>query len=137
MRPFDIRSFSRFVTSSTVPTATGWNNQPPGRDLHPLENDTFARRTVGNAKPLPPARKGSDERYKEMKIGLGKTNGDGSKFYHARLFRGRPREKQMGTALNFLMHASSAVGRACLAHASAASSSWRRATWGRQKDGFP
>lgn len=25
---------------------------------------------VGNAKPLPPARKGSDERYKEMKIGL-------------------------------------------------------------------
>jgi hypothetical protein len=25
---------------------------------------------VGNARPLPPARKGSDERYKEMKIGL-------------------------------------------------------------------
>ena len=40
-----VRSFSRFVTSSTVPTATGWNDQPPGRDSHPLENDTFARRT--------------------------------------------------------------------------------------------
>lgn len=25
---------------------------------------------VGNAKPLPPARAGSDERFKEMKIGL-------------------------------------------------------------------
>ena len=44
-RPFDIESFSRFVASSTVPTATGWDNQLPGRDFHPLENDTFARRT--------------------------------------------------------------------------------------------
>jgi hypothetical protein len=40
-----VRSFSRFVASSTVPTASGWNNQSPGRDFHPLNNDTFARRT--------------------------------------------------------------------------------------------
>jgi hypothetical protein len=26
LRPFDIESLSRFVTSSSVPTATGWNN---------------------------------------------------------------------------------------------------------------
>ena len=45
-RPFDIASFSRFVTSSSVATATGWNNQLPGRDLHPQENDAFSRRTV-------------------------------------------------------------------------------------------
>jgi len=46
VRPIDIGSFSRFVTSSTVPTATGWNNQPPGRVFHPLDYDTFARRTT-------------------------------------------------------------------------------------------
>lgn len=45
-RPFDIGSLSRFVTSSPVPTATGWNNQFPGRDSHPLENSAFPRRTV-------------------------------------------------------------------------------------------
>ena len=45
LRPFDVGSFSRFVASSTVPTATGWNDQLPGRDLHPLKHDTFARRT--------------------------------------------------------------------------------------------
>ena len=47
-RPVDVESFSRFVTSSTVPTATGRNNQLPGRDSHPLENRTFSRRTVHN-----------------------------------------------------------------------------------------
>ena len=47
LRPFDVGSFSRFVASSTVPTATGWNQQPPGRDFHPLENDTFARHWTG------------------------------------------------------------------------------------------
>jgi hypothetical protein len=41
-----IEGFSRFVASSTASTATGWNNQIPGRDLHPLKIDTFARRTV-------------------------------------------------------------------------------------------
>jgi len=51
LRPFDIRSFNRFVASSTVPTATGRNNQLPGRDFHPLTNDTFSRRTMS----APPA----------------------------------------------------------------------------------
>ena len=46
MRPFDIRSFSRFVASSTVPTGTGRNNQLPGRDHYPLETNAFLGRTI-------------------------------------------------------------------------------------------
>jgi hypothetical protein len=34
-RLVDVGSFSRFVTSSTVPTATGWNNQPSRTGLAP------------------------------------------------------------------------------------------------------
>jgi hypothetical protein len=35
LRPFGVRSFSRFVTSSTVPTATGWNNPTSRAGLAP------------------------------------------------------------------------------------------------------
>ena len=40
-----IRGFSRFVTSTTAPIATGWSDPVPGRDLHPLKNSAFPRRT--------------------------------------------------------------------------------------------
>jgi hypothetical protein len=36
--------FSRFVTSTTAPIATGWSDLA-GRDSHPLRNRAFARRT--------------------------------------------------------------------------------------------
>jgi len=36
--------FSRFVTSTTAPIATGWSDLA-GRDSHPLKNRAFARRT--------------------------------------------------------------------------------------------
>jgi hypothetical protein len=36
--------FSRFVTSTTAPIATGWSDFA-GRDSHPLRNRAFARRT--------------------------------------------------------------------------------------------
>jgi hypothetical protein len=40
------------------------------RKSHSIRRQQRSASGVGNAKPLPPARKGSDERYKEMKIGL-------------------------------------------------------------------
>ena len=43
-----IRGFSRFVTSTTAPIATGWSDPVPGRDLHPLKNNAFPRRTSGS-----------------------------------------------------------------------------------------
>ena len=38
--------FRRFVTLPTAPGATGWSDPVPGRDLHPLKTNAFARRTV-------------------------------------------------------------------------------------------
>ena len=37
--------FSGFVTSAAAPIATGRNDSVPGRDLHPLKNSDFSRRT--------------------------------------------------------------------------------------------
>ena len=38
--------FSGFVTSTAAPIATGWSDPVPGRDLHPLWTNAFARRTT-------------------------------------------------------------------------------------------
>jgi Uncharacterised protein family (UPF0236) len=40
------------------------------RKNHSIRRQQRSASGVGNAKPLPPAREGTDERYKEMKIGL-------------------------------------------------------------------
>jgi len=40
------------------------------RKNHSIRRQQRSASGVGNAKPLPAARKGSDQRYKEMKIGL-------------------------------------------------------------------
>jgi len=40
------------------------------RQQHAIRRRQRGRTQVGNAKPLPPARAGSDDRFKEMKIGL-------------------------------------------------------------------
>jgi len=48
-RPVDIESFSRFVTSSSVPTATGWNNPTSRAGLSPAGKQRLSRRTVRGA----------------------------------------------------------------------------------------
>jgi hypothetical protein len=45
--------FSRFVTSTTAPIATGWSDLA-GRDSHPLRNRAFARRTKNRTRVLRP-----------------------------------------------------------------------------------
>ena len=43
------KGFGRFVTSTTAPIATGWSDQLPGGNLHPLKIGAFARRTKPGA----------------------------------------------------------------------------------------
>ena len=44
----DVGSFSRFVASSAVPTATGWNNQLSRTGLSPAGTQRLSRRTDGS-----------------------------------------------------------------------------------------
>ena len=46
-----------FVTSNAAPIATGWSDPVAGWELHPLETNTFSRRTLGLTPPAstPPA----------------------------------------------------------------------------------
>ena len=48
---FYIEGLSRFVTSSTAPTTTGWSNLA-GRELHPLKIAIFSRRASNSNSPL-------------------------------------------------------------------------------------
>ncbi len=49
-RPFDIESFSRFVTASAVSTATGWNNPTSRAGLSPAGEQRLS--TAHGARPL-------------------------------------------------------------------------------------
>jgi hypothetical protein len=44
-RPFYTGGFSVFVTSTTAPIATGWNEPVPGWELHALLTKRLSRRT--------------------------------------------------------------------------------------------
>jgi len=57
------------VDGVMVPTVTQ-TEKDKRRKNQSIRRQQRSASGVGNAKPLPPARKGSDERYKEMKIGL-------------------------------------------------------------------
>ena len=39
-------SSDSFVASAAVSIATGWSEQVPGRELHPLKSSAFSRRTL-------------------------------------------------------------------------------------------
>jgi hypothetical protein len=57
------------VDGVLVPTVTQ-SETDTRRKNHSIRRQQRSTADVGNAKPLPPARKGSDQRFKEMKIGL-------------------------------------------------------------------
>lgn len=57
------------VDGVMAPTVTQ-SEKDKRRKSHSIRRQQRSASGVGNAKPLPPPRKGSDERYKEMKIGL-------------------------------------------------------------------
>jgi hypothetical protein len=57
------------VDGVMAPTVTEQEKEKR-RKNHAIRRQQRSAAGVGNAKPLPPARPGSDERYKEMKIGL-------------------------------------------------------------------
>jgi hypothetical protein len=57
------------VDGVLVPTVTQ-SEKDKRRKKHSIRRQQRSAAGVGNAKPLPPARKGSDQRFKEMKIGL-------------------------------------------------------------------
>jgi hypothetical protein len=57
------------VDGVMAPTVTQ-SEKDKRRENHCIRRQQRSASGVGNAKPLPPARKGSDERFKEMKIGL-------------------------------------------------------------------
>jgi hypothetical protein len=57
------------VDGVLVPTVTQ-SEKDKRRKNHSIRRQQRSTADVGNAKPLPPARKGSDQRFKEMKIGL-------------------------------------------------------------------
>jgi len=57
------------VDGVMAPTVTQ-SEKDKRRKNHCIRRQQRSASGVGNAKPLPPAREGTDERYKEMKIGL-------------------------------------------------------------------